>query len=185
MSFGKSFPEAFAKAEIAAGNPLPTSGSALVSLADADKREGTALVAQLHDMGFEVIATEGTARVLQAMGIPAGVVLKVGEGRPDVVDLIAQGKVHLVINTPSSGTSGRKGSALPLPATAEPRGLPLPLAGKRSVGSRIRTAALDYHVPYVTTLVALQATVAAIRYLRSGRLPVRTLNAITSGALEV
>jgi carbamoyl-phosphate synthase large subunit len=184
MSFGENFPESFAKAQIAAGNPLPAEGTALVSLADPDKREGTALVAQLCDLGFDVIATQGTARVLQAMSIPAEVVLKVGEGRPDVVDLIAQGKVNLVVNTPSSGQGGRKGPAPPLPATAEKRGLPLHLNGRRTVGYRIRAAALDYHIPYVTTLVALRATVAAIRFLRSGHLPVRALHDIAGGTLK-
>jgi carbamoyl-phosphate synthase large subunit len=66
-----------------------------------------------------------------------------------------------------------------VPAAAQERGLPLPLPGKRSVGYRIRTAALDHHVPYVTTLVALRATVAAIRALHSGTLPVRALGEVT------
>jgi len=175
MSFGSNFPESFAKAQIAAGNPLPTEGTVLVSLADRDKREGTSFVAQLCDMGFDIAATRGTAQVLKAMGLPVETVLKVGEGRPDVVDLIAQGKVSLVVDTPSAGQAERTVTAPPLPTTAQERGLPLPLAGKRTVGYRIRTAALDYHVPYVTTLVALQATVAAIRSLRTGQLPVRAL----------
>lgn len=185
MSFGENFPEAFAKAQIAASNPIPTEGTVLVSLADPDKREGTALVSQLYDWGFDIVATQGTARVLQAMGIPAKVVLKVGEGRPDVVDLIAQGKVNLVVNTPSLGQGGQQRPAPPLPATAEKRGLPLSLEGKRTVGYRIRTAALEYHVTYVTNLLALRATVAAIRSLRSGRLPVRVLNDPSRGTLEV
>jgi carbamoyl-phosphate synthase large subunit len=175
MSFGENFPEAFAKAQIAAGNPLPTEGIVLVSLADPDKREGIALVSQLCDWGFEVVATQGTARVLQAMGVPTEVVLKVGEGRPDVVDLIAQGKVSLVVNTPSSNGSRERQPAPPLPVTARERGVRLPWAKRRSVGYRIRTATLEYHVPYVTTLVALRAAVAGIRSLRSGRLPVRPL----------
>jgi len=167
MSFGRNFPEAFAKAQIAASNPLPTAGTVLVSLADRDKREGTSLVSQLYDWGFDIVATQGTARVLQAMGIPAKRVLKVGAGRPNVVDLIAQGKVSLVVNTPSSGQSRQRRPAPPLPATAEKRGLPLLVERKRTVGYRIRTAALDHHVPYVTTLVALRAAVAAIRALRT------------------
>jgi len=179
MSFGSNFPESFAKAQIAAGNPLPTSGTVLVSLADRDKREGAALVAQLHDMGFDIVATQGTARVLQAMGIPARTVLKVGEGRPDVVDLIAQGKVHLVINTPSTAQGHHTRPAPPLPPTAEERGIPLHLSGKRTVGYRIRTAALDYHVPYITTLVAMRTAVAAIRSLRTGHMPVKTLREVT------
>jgi carbamoyl-phosphate synthase large subunit len=185
MSFGRSFPEAFAKAQIAAGNPLPKEGRVLVSLADCDKREGASLITQLCDMGFDIAATRGTARVLQAMGIPADTVLKVGEGRPDITDLIAQGKTRLVVNTPSAGQNRVWQSAFPLPATARERGLPLPLEKRRSVGHRIRTAALRHHVPYVTTLAALRATVAAIRSLRSGHLPVRALNEIAGGTLEI
>ena len=182
MSFGQSFPEAFAKAQMAASNPLPTSGKVLVSLADPDKREGISLVAQLSDMGFEVLATRGTANALQAMGIPATEVLKVGVGRPDCVDVIVQDKVHLVVNTPSSmdragrthdlsaaGGIGDKGEGR--------RGVPLPWSAARTSGYRIRTAALEHHVPYVTTLVALRATVAAIRYLRSRSLTVSPLGA--------
>ncbi|MBN1874973.1 MAG: carbamoyl-phosphate synthase large subunit, partial [Anaerolineae bacterium] len=175
MSFGDNFAEAFAKAQIAAGNPLPSSGTVLASLSDPAKREGIALIGQLHDMGFRVVATRGTARTLQAMGIPADVVPKVGEGRPDCVDVIVQGRIHLVVNTPSSSGNGNTALNVPLLDTTQFRGVPLPLAGQRSVGQRIRVAALDHHVPYVTTLVALRATVAAIRFLRSGKLPVRAL----------
>jgi carbamoyl-phosphate synthase large subunit len=175
MSFGDTFPEAFAKAQIAARNPLPTEGTVLISLADPDKREGASLVSQLHDWGFDIVATRGTARVLQAIGIPAQAVLKVGEGRPDVVDLIAQGEVSLVVNTPSSGQaaspSRRRGSrcTAPLPDDARTRGLPLSLEGKRTVGYRIRQAALKYHIPYATTLVAFRAATAAIRSARMNR----------------
>jgi carbamoyl-phosphate synthase large subunit len=185
MSFGANLPEAFAKAQIAAGNPLPTGGKVLTSLADPDKSQGVDFISQLWDMGFEVIATEGTARALQAMGLSVTTVPKVGEGRPDVVDLIVQGKVNLVVNTPSSGHQKDYQQVVPpLPTTAEKRGIPLPLEGRRSVGYRIRTAALDYQVPYVTTLVALRATVAAIRSIRGGRLPVRALGTITNGVVE-
>jgi carbamoyl-phosphate synthase large subunit len=184
MSFGHSFPEAFAKAQIAAGNPLPTVGTVLVSLADPDKREGTALASHLYDLGFRIVATQGTARTLQAVGIPAEIVPKVGEGRPDVVDLIAQGKADLVVNTPSSGQRGHRRPAPPLPATAEERGVPLPLERRRGVGQRIRTTALKHHVPYITTLAALRAAIAAIRSIRSGRLPVRALNTISVSTSE-
>lgn len=171
MSFGQSFPEAFAKAQIATGNPLPVKGLVLASLADPDKREGTTLISQLCDLGFEIVATKGTARVLQAMGIPAQTVLRVGEGRPDVVDLINQGNVCLIVNTPSTGVAGNSIPQPRLPADATRRGLALPVAGKRTVGFRIRTAARDNHVPYVTRLVPLRATVAAIRALQKRRLP--------------
>lgn len=177
MSFGDSFPEAFAKAQIAAGNPLPTSGAVLVSLADADKRAGVSLVAQLSDLGFAILATQGTARALRAMGIAVDEVAKVGEGRPDCVDVIEQGAVNLVVNTPSS-TAAHKGTQMrdvPIPATAPQRGGLLPRHTPRSSGYRIRTAALQHHVPYVTTLVGLRMTVAAIRWMRSRDFSVRRL----------
>jgi len=186
MSFGASFPEAFAKSQIAAGNPLPTSGAVLASLTDADKREGIALIGQLYDMGFTILATRGTAHALQAMGIPAEVVHKVGEGRPDCVDVIAQGRVQLVVNTPSAARSDKRILDAPLPASAAERGVPLPWQGARTAGYRIRAAALQYHIPYVTTLVALRTAVAAIRFLRHGTLPVRALGlSSTSGSAIV
>jgi carbamoyl-phosphate synthase large subunit len=178
MSFGAGFPEAFAKAQIAAGNPLPTSGAVLASLTDADKREGIALVGQLHDMGFTILATRGTAQALRAMGIPAEIIHKVGEGRPDCVDVIAQGRVQLVVNTPSAARSDKRILDAPLPASAAERGVPLPWQGARTAGYRIRAAALQYHIPYVTTLVALRTAVAAIRFLRHGTLPVRALGLV-------
>ncbi len=178
MSFGAGFPEAFAKSQIAAGNPLPTSGAVLASLTDADKREGIALIGQLYDLGFAILATRGTARALQAMGIPAEVVHKVGEGRPDCVDVIAQGRVQLVVNTPSAARSDKRILDAPLPASAAERGVPLPWQGVRTAGYRIRAAALQYHIPYVTTLVALRTAVAAIRFLRHGTLPVRALGLV-------
>ncbi len=106
--------------------------------------------------------------------------LKVGEGRPDVVDVIAQGSIHLIINTPSASDKIGVSQEAPLPAGAIERGLSLRVESQRTVGYRIRTAALDYHVPYVTTLVALRATVAAIRALRAGPLDVLTLADVTA-----
>ena len=179
MSFGAGFPEAFAKAQIAAGNPLPVAGTALVSLADSEKRDGAALIAHLYDLGFQILATAGTARALQAVGIPAQTVLKVGEGRPDVTDLIAQGKADLVVNIPSATRRAHRLAPPLVPADAPARGVPLPLLGPRGVGHRIRTAALGHHVPCITTLAALRAAIAAIRSLRSGRLPVRELSRLT------
>ncbi|MGC9468149.1 MAG: carbamoyl-phosphate synthase large subunit [Anaerolineae bacterium] len=175
MSFGRNLPEAFAKAQTAVGNPLPRSGTALVSLADPDKREGTSLIAQLCDLGFDVLATRGTAQALRAMGILVRGVAKVGEGRPDCVDVVVQGMVDLVVNTPSSGGQRGHPVRLPVPDSAEPRGLSLPWQDARSSGYRIRMAALQHHVPYVTTLVALRATVAAIRFLGSEALTVSRL----------
>ncbi|MGC9522102.1 MAG: carbamoyl-phosphate synthase large subunit [Anaerolineae bacterium] len=179
MSFGESFPEAFAKAQIAAGNPLPTTGTVLMSLADPDKREGVSLAAQLSDLGFEMLATRGTAKALRAMGVAVTEVAKVGEGRPDCVDVVVQDRISLVVNTPTLAHgrphSASSGSGAPPPPSAQRRGLPLPRHGTRTSGYQIRTAALEHHVPYVTTLVALRAAIAAIRYLRNQSLTVGRL----------
>jgi carbamoyl-phosphate synthase large subunit len=176
MSFGEGFPEAFAKAQIAAANPLPTSGTILVSLSDPDKREGISLIAQLNDMGFDVMATRGTARALRAMGIEVREVPKIGEGRPHCADVIVQGKVDLVINTPSAAAERVPQMSEAVPDTATRRGVPLPWEGHRTSGYRIRTAALAHHVPYVTTLVGLRTVVAALRFLRSQEFKVRPLS---------
>lgn len=175
MSFGDTFPEAFAKAQIAVGDPLPTGGTALVSLADRDKREGVPLIARLHDWGFTIVATGNTARMLRGMGIPAENVAKVGEGRPDVVDLITQGKVHLVVNTPSAGLIRDPAPAPFVPTSTEDRGLHLPIQGERSSGFRMRIAALENHVPYMTNLLTLRAAVAAIRSQLNGSFSVQRL----------
>lgn len=175
MSFGDSFPQAFAKAQIAAGNPLPVEGTVMASLSDQDKREGIALLAQFNDLGFSIVATKGTARALKAMGIKCSEVHKVGVGRPNCVDLIAQGHIQFVVNTPTSEQEQGNFTPPELPATAPSRSVPLPWEGPRSAGYRIRAAALQYHIPYVTTLVALRTTIASIRFLRSGTLPVHPL----------
>jgi len=163
MGIGADFPEAFAKAQIAAGNPLPREGAILVSLADKDKREGVSIVAHLHDLGFDIYATEGTARALKAIGVPVRTVAKVGEGRPDVVDYIVQGKVSLVVNTHSATQNPGVSKRHFLPPHAQWRGVPLNFEDRRTVGYRIRTAALKHRVPYITTLSALRVAVAAIR----------------------
>lgn len=170
MGLGHDFPEAFAKAQLAAGNPLPLQGSILVSLADKDKRDGVSIVAHLYDLGFEIYATEGTARMLKAIGVPAKTVAKVGEGRPDVVDLIAQGKIDLVVNT-HSASEGRKDTPIgyKLPSHARQREIFLDFEDRRTVGYRIRTTALKRHVPYITTLAALRAAVAAVRSQKKGK----------------
>ena len=95
------------------------------------------------------------------------------------MDIIVQGKIDLVVNTPSADVQGKQRPAPPLPATAQERGVRLPWAQRRSAGYRIRTAALEYHVPYITTPVALRATVAAIRSLRPGHVSVKKLGSVS------
>jgi len=157
MGIGEDFAEAFAKAEIAAGNPLPTEGAILATIADKDKREAIPLLVHLADMGFEIYATEGTARALRSQGVDVKVVPKVGEGRPDVIDVIEQGKIKLVVITQSPNDR-----AVPIVHGKNP----LRIEGRRTVGYLIRTTALKRKIPYITTVEALRAAVGAIRKMK-------------------
>jgi carbamoyl-phosphate synthase large subunit len=148
MGVDTTFGLAFAKSQIAAGNRLPTDGTVFLSLADRDKAAGLEVARQFHTLGFEFAATSGTAAMLEAEHLPvATVVAKVGDSRPgvvDAVDLIAGGKVQLVVNTPR----GR---------------------GPRADGEHIRAAALSHLVPCLTTVAAAKAAAAGIA--DSARLP--------------
>jgi carbamoyl-phosphate synthase large subunit len=141
MGIGTTFGLAFAKSQIAAGNRLPVGGTVFLSLADRDKEGGLEAARQFARLGFELAATSGTAAMLEAEGIAvATVVAKVGESHPgvvDAVDLIAGGKVQLVVNTPR----GR---------------------GPRADGLHIRAAALAHLVPCLTTVAAAKAAAAGI-----------------------
>ena len=141
MGIGETFGLAFAKSQLAAGNRLPTSGTVFLSLADRDKAVGLDAARQFAALGFELAATSGTAAALEALGVPVStVVAKVGESHPgmvDAVDLIAAGKVQLVVNTPR----GR---------------------GPQVDGIHIRNAALVHQVPCLTTVAAARAAAAGI-----------------------
>jgi carbamoyl-phosphate synthase large subunit len=142
MGIADSFGWAFAKAQIAADGALPTSGVIMVTVNDSDKPTVTPIVRRFHEMGFSLIATEGTARHLQKRGIPCQKVLKVWEGRPNAVDLIVTGQIQLLINTPLGKYSQRDDYEL-------------------------RRAALMYRVPYTTTMSAASAACDAAIALRS------------------
>ncbi len=137
MGIARDFPTAFAKAQAAAGARLPRSGTVFVSVADRDKSAATAIATQIHDMGFELLATSGTAKALARMGIPARRVNKLSEGSPHVVEAIGRGEVDLVINTPV-GT------------------------GARSDGYEIRAAAVAHRIPCITTMSGAIAAIRAI-----------------------
>jgi carbamoyl-phosphate synthase large subunit len=137
MGIGPDFPTAFGKAERAAGRPLPRTGTAFLSVRDRDKPAATMLAALLQSLGFELVATTGTARALRRIGIPVGSVRKVGEGSPNVVDLLGAGGIQLVINTPG----GR---------------------GTRVDGYEIRAAAIAHRVPCITTMAGAAAAVQSI-----------------------
>jgi carbamoyl-phosphate synthase large subunit len=154
MGIGSTFGLAFAKSQIAAGNRLPVSGTVFLSLADRDKASGLEAARQFAALGFDLAATSGTASMLEAEGIPVStVVAKVGDAHPGVVDaveLIAGGKVQLVVNTPR----GR---------------------GPRADGLHIRASALAHMVPCLTTVAAARAAAAGIADWISHPLSVRSL----------
>jgi len=154
MGIGATFGLAFAKSQIAAGNRLPTSGTVFFSLADRDKAGGLEAAREFAALGFEIAATSGTAAMLAAEGISVGtVVAKVGESHPgnvDAVELIAGGKVQLVVNTPR----GR---------------------GPRADGLHIRATALAHLVPCLTTVAAAKAAAAGIADWVAHPLSVRSL----------
>ena len=153
MGIAADFYSAFWKAQAAAGNTLPRSGEGLcafVSVKDADKPGAAEVSRRLIELGFEVLATRGTAAFLAARGLPATLVLKVQEGRPSIVDRIKDGQVHLVINT---------------------------TAWKREIGDSysIRRETLMKGVPYFTTLTGARAAVGAIESAKAGRPEARSL----------
>ena len=147
MGLDTNFGRAFAKSQIGAGAKLPFSGIAFFSVKEADKPFAIEPARQLIGMGFDVIATRGTARYLEEAGLPVRVVNKVLEGRPHIVDALKNGEVQLVFNT-TEGTQA--------------------LADSLS----IRRTALQMKVPYYTTMAGASAAVAAIAALREGVLEV-------------
>ena len=150
MGVARDFPTAFAKAQAAAGARLPQQGTVFITVADADKAGAQGIAAQLHDLGFRIVATRGTATRLARMGVPVQTLNKLGEGSPHVVDWIERGDVDLVINTPA-GT------------------------GARSDGYEIRAAAVARGIPCVTTLSGGIAATRAIAAARQGEPPVLSL----------
>ena len=144
MASASDFPTAFAKAERAAGRPLPSGGTAFLSVRDADKTAVVPLALALARLGFSLVATAGTARTLAAAGIPVDRVRKVGEDGEGhtVVDLVRRGRCDLVVNTPAGGS------------------------GARSDGYRIREAALAARIPCITTIPGARAAAHAIANAR-------------------
>jgi carbamoyl-phosphate synthase large subunit len=147
MGVGRSFGEAYAKALEAAGQGLPNEGGVFISLCDRDKHLLPELAGPLYTMGFQLLATRGTAKALEAAGIPCELVFKVKEGRPDIVDHVRNGRIQLMINSPS---------------------------GKKSVYDEqaMRLAGLRFGVPCITTVRAAMAAISAIRSQRAGELKV-------------
>ena len=156
MGIAGSFEEAFMKGQLAAGQRLPDSGKVFISVNDHDKPFTPDVARIFHDLGFEILATSGTAKLLKEAGVPATPVLKVYEGRPNIVDRIINGDVALVINTAS---------------------------GKLTVqdSKSIRQSTLQYGVPYSTTLDGAKAIALAIADARKHGLNVRSLQEYYAG----
>ena len=150
MGISDSFGSAFAKAQLAASNGLPLSGVILVTVNDSDKANVTPIALRFHEMGFSLRATSGTAKYLRGRGIPVTSVLKVHEGRPNCMDMIVNGEVQLLINTPYGKHAQRDDYTL-------------------------RQAAIRHHIAYTTTLSAASAASDAILSLKSRKQSVRSL----------
>jgi carbamoyl-phosphate synthase large subunit len=150
MGLADSFGMAFAKAQIAAEGSLPLTGTIFVTVNDHDKPTVLPIARRFHELGFRILATEGTERYLRGRGVPAERVLKVHEGRPNAIDLIVSGEVQLLINTPLGKFTQVDDYA-------------------------IRRAALVHRVPYTTTMSAASAACDAIIALRSRTGSVRSL----------
>ncbi|MFP4320761.1 MAG: carbamoyl-phosphate synthase large subunit [Phormidium sp.] len=157
MGIDESFGKAFAKAELGAGELLPQQGTAFISVIDRDKENVIAIARELQELGFDILATMGTAAALKAAGLEkVGLTLKLSEGRPNVLDAVKNKQIQLIINTPSGED-----------AQAE--------------GRTIRRMALAYKIPIVTTLSGARATAAAIRTLQGGSYQVKALQDYFAG----
>ncbi len=152
MGIDYKFGRAFYKAEIAAANELPTEGQVFLSVRDEDKPKITEVAQKLAELGLDLIATKGTAKYLKKRGLKVKSVNKVSEGSPNIVDKIREGKIDLIINTPT--------------------------AGKRPTrdGYLIRRAAVDLKLSYITNINAAKAVVKALEDVRRGEMTVKSIN---------
>lgn len=150
MGISQSFGNAFAKSQLAAGGALPTGGTVFISVNDNDKFRMIPIARDFAELGFDLVATEGTCRSLRACGIECGLVCKVGAGQPTSLDLIRQGKIQLVINTPWGKVS-------------------------RVHEYEIGRVAMAHNVPCITTLSGAAAAVRGIMSIKNKTLSVRSL----------
>jgi carbamoyl-phosphate synthase large subunit len=142
---------AFFKAELSADNPLPLQGLVFISVRDDDKAAVAVAAKKLYDSGLKLIATDNTAEYLKRSGLPVKRVNKIFNGSPNVLDYIKRGEVNLIINTPTTKQSVKD-------------------------GYQIRRSAVDYHVPYVTTIQAAQAAADAILKAKKEEITIKALN---------
>jgi carbamoyl-phosphate synthase large subunit len=150
MGVAENFGGAYLKAQQGAGMKLPREGTIFISVNDQDKRHAVELARELTELGFKLVATRGTQKLIESGGIACDFVYKVNEGRPHIADMIKSKQIHLIINTPLGRVSFYDERA-------------------------IRRAAMQYGVACVTTMTGAIATVAAIRSLREEKLTVQSL----------
>ena len=150
MGIAMDFPTAFAKSQLAISSGLPTEGTVLISVAPRDRQAIVPIARRLAAMGFRLLCTSGTGKTLNEHGIEVEITRKIHEGRPNVLDFLANGVIDLIVNTPSG-------------------------KGARTDEGRIRAAAVLRGVPCITTLAGGRAAVAAMERLRAGKLEVYAL----------
>jgi carbamoyl-phosphate synthase large subunit len=156
MGVGENFGEAFAKAQLSAGTPLPSKGTVFISVNDRHKPEAVEIAKRFAEFGFQFAATRGTATALKAAGIPVKTVFKVNEGRPNPVDLLKAGTLQLLIYT----TTG---------------------AHSFSDEQEPRRAAVAYRIPCITTISAAKAAAEAVASRHRDPIRVWSLQEIHSG----
>ncbi|HBO45426.1 MAG TPA: hypothetical protein DD670_16135 [Planctomycetaceae bacterium] len=150
MGVSERFSIAFAKSQLAAGQNLPESGTVFISVAERSKWHVVGLAGRLRKLGYELLATRGTAELLKQAGIEVGEIKKLHEGHPNLLDVIANGELSLVINTPSG-------------------------KGARTDEGRIRAAAVSHRIPCITTIQAAEAAVLAMEAMREEELSVQSV----------
>ena len=155
MGVGETFAEAYGKAELAASDEIPAKGTVLISVRERDKEQLPGLAKKFHDLGFKLIATKGSADIIEQSGCPVQIVNKVKEGRPHIVDMIKSDKINLIINT----TEGRQAI---------------------SDSSTIRSSAEQHRVYYTTTMAGGSAVCEALGFTRAveGKIKVRSLQSL-------
>src|SRR3954453_23328943 len=158
MGVARDFPTAFAKAQAAAGAALPSEGTVFITVTDADKPGAVAVAQLLHDLGFRIVATRGTAQAIERWGVPVEAIPKISEGTPNVVTWIENGEVDLVVNTPTG-------------------------SGARTDGWEIRRAAVAAGIPCLTTLSAGLSAARAISAGRQGGAGVLSLHELHAARL--
>ncbi|HNT68171.1 MAG TPA: carbamoyl-phosphate synthase large subunit, partial [Syntrophorhabdaceae bacterium] len=150
MGIDLTFGAAFCKSQLGAGQDLPSEGNVFVSVKNKDKRNIVFIAKKLSDLGFKICATKGTGKVLVNNGMEVRFINKVSEGRPHIVDMIKNGEIRFVINTPS-GRNPKMDEVL------------------------IRASAVQYRIPYTTTLSGAQAVVNAIESMKKGTITIKAL----------